>query len=80
VDRALDDAGEARAARELKTDSRNMRSRGAIERIGGRLDGVLLSHMPAWGGGVRDTALFSILESEWPRVKESLETRARLTG
>lgn len=56
----------------LKTDARNVRSRSAIERIGGRFDGLLRSHMPAYDGGVRDTAYFSILESEWPGVKERL--------
>jgi RimJ/RimL family protein N-acetyltransferase len=57
----------------LKTDARNLRSRAAIERIGGRLDGVLRGHMPASDGGARDTAYFTILESEWPGAKEKLE-------
>jgi RimJ/RimL family protein N-acetyltransferase len=56
----------------LKTDSRNARSRAAIERIGARLDGVLRAHMPAFDGAVRDTAFYSILASEWPAVKERL--------
>jgi RimJ/RimL family protein N-acetyltransferase len=58
----------------LKTDSRNNRSRNAIERIGGRLDGVLRAHMPAYDGGVRDTAYYSILRDEWPKVKAHLES------
>jgi RimJ/RimL family protein N-acetyltransferase len=57
----------------LKTDARNQRSRHAIARIGGRFDGVFRGHMPAYDGGVRDTAYFSILESEWPGVKEKLQ-------
>ncbi len=40
----------------LKTDVRNERSRNAIERIGGKLDGVLRAHMFAYDGGVRDSA------------------------
>ena len=60
----------------LKTDSRNARSRAAIERIGARLDGVLRAHMPAFDGAVRDTAFYSILASEWPQVKEGLIRRA----
>jgi RimJ/RimL family protein N-acetyltransferase len=60
----------------LKTDARNLRSRNAIERIGGRFDGILRGHMPAYDGGVRDTAYFSILEAEWPEVKENLEASA----
>lgn len=56
----------------LKTDARNIRSRTAIERLGARLDGVLRAHMPASDGGVRNTALYSILASEWPAVKAAL--------
>lgn len=59
----------------LKTDARNARSRAAIERLGARPDGVLRAHMPAYGGGVRDTAIYSILASEWPDVKARLEEK-----
>ncbi len=58
----------------LKTDARNQRSRSAIERIGARFDGLLRNHMPAYDGGVRDTAYFSILESEWSGVREKLSS------
>lgn len=60
----------------LKTDARNVRSRTAIERLGARFDGVLRAHMPASDGGVRDTAFYSILASEWPAVKAGLTARA----
>ena len=56
----------------LKTDARNWRSRNAIERIGGKLDGVLRAHQPAFDGAIRDNAWFSILDSEWPSVKQAL--------
>jgi N-acetyltransferase len=59
----------------LKTDARNVRSRTAIERIGATFDGVLRAHMPASDGGIRDTAFFSILASEWPRVNVALRER-----
>lgn len=61
----------------LKTDARNVRSRNAIERIGGKLDGILRAHMPAYDGTVRDTAFFSILRSEWPERRAVLERRLR---
>ena len=61
----------------LKTDARNLRSRSAIERIGAKLDGVLRAHMPAFDGGVRDTAFYSIVAPEWPAVKERLRAMAR---
>lgn len=58
----------------LKTDARNARSRAAIERLGARLDGVLRAHLPASDGGPRDSAVYSIVEAEWPAVE------ARLAG
>jgi RimJ/RimL family protein N-acetyltransferase len=61
----------------LKTDKRNERSRNAIERIGGKLDGVLRAAMPAFDGGIRDSAVYSILEAEWPGVKAALEAKLR---
>jgi RimJ/RimL family protein N-acetyltransferase len=64
----------------LKTDARNHRSRAAIARIGGQLDGILRSHMPAVGGEVRDTAYFSILAKDWAEVKVRLVGRARASG
>ncbi|MCX7782290.1 MAG: GNAT family N-acetyltransferase [Meiothermus sp.] len=57
----------------LKTDARNLRSRKAIARLGAHLDGILRAHRPASDGGIRDSALFSILAGEWPTVKARLE-------
>ena len=57
----------------LKTDARNARSRANIERIGARLDGILRASMPSFDGGVRDTAYFSILPSEWPPARARLQ-------
>jgi RimJ/RimL family protein N-acetyltransferase len=57
----------------LKTDARNQRSRAAIARLGASLDGLLRSHLPAADGGPRTSAVFSIVESEWPGVKARLE-------
>ena len=58
----------------FRTDSRNERSRAAIERLGARFDGVLRAASIAYDGAIRDSAVYSILDSEWPDVKE------RLTG
>jgi N-acetyltransferase len=57
----------------LKTDARNERSRNAILRIGAQFEGILRAHVPAADGGIRDSAMFSILESEWAEVKARLE-------
>jgi prepilin-type processing-associated H-X9-DG protein len=57
---------------QLKTDSRNVQSQKAIERIGAKPEGVLRAHMLMWDGHVRDSAYFSITTEEWPTVKEGL--------
>jgi RimJ/RimL family protein N-acetyltransferase len=60
----------------LRTDARNLRSRTAIERLGAKLDGILRAHLPAYdGAGVRDTATYSLLASEWPATKAKLASR-----
>lgn len=61
----------------LKTDARNARSRAAIERLGMKFDGILRAHMPAYGGGVRDSAYYSMLLAEWPEAKARLVARLR---
>ena len=68
----------------LKTDARNERSRSAIEGLGARFEGVLRSWQPSLATGeegrFRDSAIFSILVSEWPatgvRLRERLSRRA----
>lgn len=56
----------------LHTDTRNVRSRAAIERIGGKLEGVLRAHRMAADFMARDSARYSIVEAEWPAVKARL--------
>jgi len=56
----------------LHTDVRNQRSRAAIERIGGKFEGVLRAHRMAADFIARDSARFSIVAAEWPEVKQRL--------
>jgi N-acetyltransferase len=56
----------------LHTDVRNERSRKAIERIGGKFEGVLRAHRMAADFIARDSARFSIVAAEWPEVKQRL--------
>lgn len=56
----------------LHTDVRNERSRAAIERIGGKFEGVLRSHRMSADYTARDSARFSIVAAEWLEVKERL--------
>jgi RimJ/RimL family protein N-acetyltransferase len=60
---------------EIRTHSRNDQSRAAIERLGAKLDGILRRHMIMPDGHIRDTAVYSILQEEWPEVKARLEQR-----
>src|SRR5581483_7816357 len=54
------------------TDARNHRSRTALERIGGKLEGVLRAHRMAADFIPRDSVRYSIIASEWPGVKHRL--------
>jgi RimJ/RimL family protein N-acetyltransferase len=62
---------------DLKTDARNDRSRRAIERIGADYEGVLRRWQPSLVPGEedrrRDTAMYSIVEAEWPACRDRLE-------
>jgi N-acetyltransferase len=58
---------------ELKTDALNVKSRNAMLRIGAKEEGVLRQHMICYGGRIRDSVYFSILDAEWPDVKVRLE-------
>jgi RimJ/RimL family protein N-acetyltransferase len=60
---------------ELKTDALNQQSRAAILRIGAVEEGILRAHLITATGRVRDSAMYSILDREWPGVRESLEER-----
>jgi len=58
---------------EFRTHFINFQSRRGIERLGAKLDGILRSNMIMANGTVRDTAVYSIISSEWPQVKAHLE-------
>ena len=58
---------------QIKTDSRNVRSQRAIERIGAKREGVLRNHMVLPDGRYRDSVFYSILDREWPQVRRNLE-------
>ncbi|NOX49031.1 MAG: GNAT family N-acetyltransferase [Gammaproteobacteria bacterium] len=57
---------------EFRTHVINLQSRQAIERLGAKPDGILRAHMRMENGTVRDTAVYSIIASEWPSVKANL--------
>lgn len=57
---------------EFRTHFFNHQSRRAIERLGAKLDGVLRNHRRSGDGTLRDTCVYSIIESEWPTVRSHL--------
>jgi N-acetyltransferase len=54
------------------TDARNQRSRAALERIGGKFEGILRAHRMAADFIARDSVRYSIVAAEWPDVKQRL--------
>ena len=57
---------------EYRTSFFNHQSRRAIERLGAKLDGILRNHLRHNDGTLRDTCVYSIIQSEWPAVKAHL--------
>jgi RimJ/RimL family protein N-acetyltransferase len=58
---------------EFKTDALNAKSRRALERIGATQEGIFRKHMVMHTGKIRDSVYFSVVDSDWPRVKQHLE-------
>jgi len=56
---------------QIRTDALNQRSQRAIERLGARRDGVLRGHQIV-DGRLRDSVVYSILDREWPGVRQNL--------
>ena len=63
---------------EFRTNWYNFPSRKAIARLGAKQDGVLRNHQIMPDGSLRDTVVFSIIESEWRACKRSLEYKIGL--
>jgi len=57
---------------EFRTHWFNHDSRTAIARLGAKQDGVLRNHQLSADGSKRDTVVFSIIDGEWPAVKQHL--------
>jgi RimJ/RimL family protein N-acetyltransferase len=60
---------------ELLTDELNTKSRKAIAGLGTQQEGILRSHMVMRDGRIRDSVMYSLVRSEWPRAKRALELR-----
>lgn len=73
---AFEDCGFGRV--KIQTDNLNLRSQGAIARLGAVREGVLRRHQVRADGSFRDTVVFSILRDEWPAVSTELQKRLSL--
>jgi N-acetyltransferase len=60
---------------EFKTDAHNERSRRALEALPAQFEGVHRQHMLVRGGENRDSAWYSVLDTEWLGVRENLLRR-----
>lgn len=63
------------AAVGLQTSWFNQASRTAIARLGARQEGITRNHVRHKDGTLRDTVNFSIIDAEWPAVKQHLQAR-----
>jgi N-acetyltransferase len=57
---------------EFRTHRLNEQSRRAIQRLGANQDGILRNHRVMPNGTIRDTVIYSILDTEWPSIKSNL--------
>jgi RimJ/RimL family protein N-acetyltransferase len=58
---------------EFKTDSRNEASRNALLGIGAQFEGIFRNHMVMPDGPMRHSAWYSVIDEEWPAVRDRLE-------
>jgi N-acetyltransferase len=65
---------------EFKTHAANARSRAAILALGAKFEGIHRKHRIVPGLGVRDTAWYSVIDDEWPEVRERLRARLAVAG
>ena len=57
---------------EFKTDVLNQRARRGLEKIGGKEEGILRSHMTMWNNRRRDSVYYSVLKNEWPMLQQTI--------
>ena len=65
---------------EFRTHAMNLQSRRAIERLGAKQDGILRNNMIMANGSYRDSAVYSIIATEWPSVKANLTWQLQQRG
>ena len=64
----------------IQADALNARSRAAIGGIGATFEGIVRRDLPRADDSWRDSAVFSIIVDDWPRVRAGLEARLERHG
>jgi RimJ/RimL family protein N-acetyltransferase len=57
---------------QFSVSGQNLRSQRAVERIGAKKEGVFRNHRIKPDGSIHDNVFYSIIDTEWPNVKENL--------
>ena len=65
---------------EIITDAVNAQSQAAILKLGAKAEGVLRKHKTTWTGRARDTAMFAVIDDDWPEVRDGLDRRLAAFG
>lgn len=60
---------------QLTVDSRNLRSQAAVAKLGAVKEGVIRRHFVTWTGHLRDSVIYSIIDTEWPDIRDRLAAR-----
>lgn len=72
--------GRGAARVQFTVDSRNLRSQAAVAKLGAVREGVLRRHLVTWTGHHRDSVVFSVVDGEWPAVRQGIERRLAALG
>ena len=60
---------------QIKTDARNPESQRSLEALGATREALLRNHLITPQGRIRDSLVYSIIDSEWPAVRDRLLQR-----
>jgi RimJ/RimL family protein N-acetyltransferase len=63
---------------QFKTDEQNVASQNAIERLGAVIEGILRNERIRSTGKPRNAVVYSVVDTEWPIVKKSLEQKMNI--
>jgi len=65
---------------QIQADALNLQSRAALRKLGATEEGILRRDRVMRDGRVRDSAIYSIVDTDWPQVRAGLEARLQGLG